>query len=131
VPNFPGRYQFVIQVPADAGEALGAVVISPRDHATSIRFNLAASSARQGRLYARGPELALANVGGSDIAPSEVVIVFEEPLQPGETATITHRTHRNPSGDVYLFGVTAFPAEESSMGQFLGYGRIHIYDQNN
>lgn len=29
---------------------------------------------------------------------------------------------------VYLFGVTAFPAGEKSHGQFIGFGRLHFYN---
>ena len=129
-----GQFHFTVSVPADAGESLGAVVIAPRDHAQSIRFNLAASSATQGKVFARGPEVGLVNVGGSSgraESATDMLVVFDAPVQPGETVTITLHTNRNPQGGIYLFGVTAYPAEESSVGQFLGYGRIHIVDHGN
>lgn len=129
--DLSGQFHFTVSVPADAGEALGAVVITPRDHAQSIRFDLAASSATQGKVFARGPELGLSNVGGRSESANDLLIMFDEPVQPGETVTVTLHSNRNPQGGVYLFGVTAYPTEENSMGQFLGYGRIHIYDQSN
>ncbi|MGB3138815.1 MAG: DUF2808 domain-containing protein [Nodosilinea sp.] len=46
------------------------------------------------------------------------------------TVTVTLQTPRNPWGGVYLFGVTGYPAGDSGVGQPLGYGRIHIYDND-
>ncbi|WP_169613838.1 DUF2808 domain-containing protein [Nodosilinea sp. P-1105] len=126
-----GRYHFVIEVPENAGEALEAIVVTPRDHAKRINFTLDASTAQQGVAYARGPELSLASVGGVPENPHEVLLVFDQPVQPGETVTVTLRTAYNPWGGVYLFGVTGYPAGENGVGQFLGYGRIHLYDTSN
>nr|WP_199755917.1 DUF2808 domain-containing protein [Chroococcidiopsis cubana] len=47
-------------------------------------------------------------------------------MSPGTTVTVALRAKRNPSGGIYLFGVTAFPTGEKSSGQFLGYGRLHF-----
>jgi len=126
-----GRYHFVVEVPADAGEPLGAVVITPRDRAERVDFQLNATTAHQGAAYASGPELSLANIGGAPDNPEEVLVVFEQPVQPGETITITLETEQNPFGGVYLYGVTGYPAGENSVGQFLGYGRINIFDAGN
>ena len=61
----------------------------------------------------------------------EVSTYFDPPIQPGETVTIGLRPYHNPdTGGVYLFGVTAFPAGEKSYGQFLGFGRLHFYENS-
>lgn len=126
-----GRYHFVIEVPADAGEPLGSVVITPRDHASRIAFSVDASEATLAPAYAQGPSVELASVGGPTDGSNEVLVAFADPVQPGETVTVTLSTNVNPWGGVYLFGVTGYPAGENSMGQFLGYGRLHIYDNDN
>jgi Protein of unknown function (DUF2808) len=89
--------------------------ISPRDYAAQIR------SGRQ-------QDLKLASIGGDDVVPGEVVVNFDPPVRPGTTVRVSVRSLENPiSGGTYLFGITAFPAGEMGYGQFLGYGRIQIY----
>lgn len=124
-------YHFVIEMPADAGEALEAVVIEPLDHANDFHFNHGATGAQLSTAYAQGPAVELSSVGGAPDNPDEVLIVFADPVQPGETVTVTLENHHNPRGGVYLFGVTAYPEGENGVGQFLGYGRIQIYDADN
>lgn len=126
-----GRYHFTVEVPADAGEPLEALRISPRDHASSFAFDFNQSRATQGAAYARGPELSMVSIGGAPEDPNEVLMVFEEPVQPGETVTVVLKTIHNPPPGVYLFGVTAYPGGEDAVGQFLGYGRLHIYEAGN
>ena len=125
-----GRYHFVVSVPQDAGEPLEAIAITPRDSAQRISFRLDASTAHQGTAYASGAAVPLASVGGMPEAPGTILAVFEQPVLPGETVTVTLRTPRNPWGGVYLFGVVGFPAGDGGVGQPLGYGRIHIYDND-
>ncbi|NEQ42611.1 MAG: DUF2808 domain-containing protein [Leptolyngbya sp. SIOISBB] len=129
--GFEGTYHFVIEVPDNAGEALGAIVVTPRDHARDVVFNLDASEAQLSTAYANGPRVELSSVGGRAENPDEVLVVFDDPVQPGETVTVSLETDYNPRGGVYLFGVTAYPAGDNSVGQFLGYGRIHIFDADN
>lgn len=124
-----GRYHFVVAVPEDAGEPLEAIAIAPRDGAQRINFVLDASTAHRGTAYANGPELALASVSGIPEDPNAILVVFEEPVQPGDTVTVTLRNSRNPWGGVYLFGVTGYPAGANA-GQYLGLGRIQIYDND-
>ena len=126
--NTPSTYQFTIEVPEDAGEALKAVTISPKKNADKINFNVSNSKAFIGDSFAGGTDLSLANIGGSQINDSnEVTFVFDEPVQPGNTVTVSLKTSRNPGdGGVYLFGVTAFPEGENSPGLYLGSGRLHF-----
>ncbi len=128
--SFSGRYHFVIAVSEDAGEPLEAIAIAPRDGAQRINFTLNASTAHRGTAYASGPELALASVGGMSADPNAILVVFEEPVQPGDTVTVTLYTPHNPWGGVYLFGVTGYPAGAEGAGQYLGLGRIQIYDND-
>ena len=126
-----GRYHFVIEVPMDAGEPLGAVVITPLDRANRIAFNLGASEAELAPAYARGPMVPLASVGGAADNSDGLLVAFDDPIQPGETVTVTLRTVQNPRGGVYQFEVTGYPAGDNGVGQYLGIGRIQIYDPSN
>ncbi|MGB3203258.1 MAG: DUF2808 domain-containing protein, partial [Nodosilinea sp.] len=126
--GFSGRYHFVIEVPADAGEPLEAIAIMPLEAAQHIDFKLASTTAQRGGVYANGPNLPLASVGGAPEDPAHVLVVFEQPVQPGETATVTLATARNPWGGVYVFRVVGYPAGDNGVGQTLGYGRIQTYN---
>ncbi|MGF1566608.1 MAG: DUF2808 domain-containing protein [Nodosilinea sp.] len=130
-PAVSGRYHFVIEVPANAGEPLASLVITPRDLAKRVSFNVEASTAHLGMAYGNGPAVALASSTNTEAESNQVRVVFAEPIQPGETVTLILKTVRNPSAGVYLFGVTGYPTGDSGVGQFLGYGRVHIYDSTN
>jgi hypothetical protein len=82
---------------------------------------------------AKGTEIPLASIGSNQPKNTgEITIAFEQPVQPGQTVTVAVKSEANPTfGGVYLFGVTAYPAGESSLGQFLGYGRINFYGSSN
>jgi len=122
-------YHFTIEVPLDAGEALNAVRISPKESPEKIDFDVGLSKAFLGDSFAGGTDLSLADIGGSQINDSnEVTIVFDEPVEPGNTVTVSLKAKKNPSmGGIYLFGVTAFPEGENSPGLYLGSGRLHFY----
>jgi hypothetical protein len=126
-----GRFHFVIEVPADAGEPLGAVVITPLDRAERIAFNLDGSEAQLSSAYAQGPMVPLASVGGAADGSGDMLVVFDEPVQPGETVTVTLNTVQNPRAGVYQFEVTGYPAGDNGVGQYLGVGRISIFDPSN
>lgn len=122
------KYQFTIKVPEDAGEALKAVRIQQKGF-DSVEFKHAKSSAFKGDSLAGGSNLSLAAIGGNDFESGEATIVFDPPVEPGNTVTVSLKPKRNPfSGGVYQFGVTAFPTGENSRGLYLGSGRIRIYD---
>ncbi|PSN20468.1 hypothetical protein C7271_02015 [filamentous cyanobacterium CCP5] len=129
--GLPGQYHFTIQVPADAGEALEAISITPRNFASDLAFNLDRSEANHGEAYARGGNIPLASVGGQPDHPDALLVVFENPVQPGETVTVTLNASPNPAAGVYLFQVTAYPAGDGGVGQSIGLGRLHIYDAGN
>ena len=57
----------------------------------------------------------------------EVTVMFDQPIEPGNTVTVRVKPKRNPSfGGVYQFGVTAYPEGQNSQGLYLGSRRIDI-----
>ncbi|WP_246141967.1 DUF2808 domain-containing protein [Hyella patelloides] len=125
--NSAARYQFTIEVPQDAGEALKSVKITQKENMDTLVFKADKTLASMGNNLA-GANIPLAAVGGES-KPGETTIVFDTPIEPGNTVTISVKPKQNPfTGGVYLFGVTAYPTGEDSPGLYLGSGRIHIYD---
>jgi Protein of unknown function (DUF2808) len=129
----PSTYEFTLTLPEDAGQPLQSVTIAQTENLETIRFNLDKSKAFLGQRLTASSELPLASVtNGSTDAPNAVTIVFDQPVEPGSTVTISLAARRNLRwGGVYLFGVTAYPAGENGLGQFLGYQRINFYDNSN
>ncbi|MGI0494564.1 DUF2808 domain-containing protein [Alkalinema pantanalense CENA528] len=124
----PSTYEFTIALPENAGQPLKAVKITQEPNFETIKFATNRSQAFAGNRYAAGPQIALASLGGTEDPAGGVTIVFDQPVQPGQTVTVSLEANANPSwSGVYLFGVTAYPEGESSRGQFLGYGRFHFY----
>ncbi|MDY6901294.1 MAG: DUF2808 domain-containing protein [Cyanobacteriota bacterium] len=123
--NSAARYQFTIEVPEDAGEALKSVKITQKENSDTVIFKTDKSKASLGSSLS-GDNIPLAAVGG-DSKPGETTVVFDTPVEPGNTVTISVKPKQNPSVDgVYLFGITAYPNGENSPGLYLGSGRIHI-----
>jgi hypothetical protein len=130
--NTPSTYQFTVTLPEDAGANLQALRIVQDQETYNVHFNPNQSRAFLGKTYAGGPEVPLATIGGEMPADSnEITLVFDPPITPGQTVTVSLETNRNPRDEgVYLFGVTAFPEGENSQGLFLGYGRVNIYENS-
>lgn len=129
--RFASTYEFTLTVPTDAGAPLQAVTISQENNAELVNFDIGQSVAFAGDRYGAGERLPLASVGGTESADQrKATIVFDPPIQPGKTVTISLSVERNPSaGGIYLFGVTAYPVGEKATGLFLGYGRLTFYNQ--
>ena len=105
-------YAFAIAIPQDAGEALARVQIRQAPSPDQVQFDLDSSPSA----------IAIDN-------QNNISINFNPPIPPGQDVQIRLRAIRNPGiGGVYLFGVTAFPQGATPQGQFLGYGRLHIYE---
>ncbi|OLP17337.1 hypothetical protein BST81_16165 [Leptolyngbya sp. 'hensonii'] len=122
-------YAFTLDLLENAGEPLQRVTITLKDTPDPVRYFL-----EETRAFARTPDgqtrtLTLEQVTFAPEAQA-VTVVFNPPVPPGRTVTIELRPVENPSGGVYLFGVTAFPAGEKTYGQFIGYGRIQINDRD-
>jgi hypothetical protein len=131
--HLPSTYEFTVTVPANAGQPLKAITIAQAKNLERISFDTSRSQAFAGNRFAAGPMIPLASVGGTQpMNPSEVTVVFDQPVQPGSTVTVAIEAKENPQfGGVYEFGVTAYPAGENGLGQFLGYGRINFYGNSN
>jgi Protein of unknown function (DUF2808) len=125
----PSTYEFTLTLPQDAGQPLKAVTIAQVENLETVKFDVSDSKAFVGERLTASSEIRLASIGGNQPPKQgEVTIVFDQPVQPGSTVTVTLAAERNPSwSNVYLFGVTAYPVGENSLGQFLGYGRIDFY----
>ena len=129
----PSTYEFTLTVPKNAGQPLKAVTIAQAQNVETVKFDVGSSKAFVGDRLTANSEIRLASVGGEQPAnPGEVTIAFDQPVQPGNTVTVALAVQRNPNwGGVYEFGVTAYPAGENGLGQFLGYGRINFYGNSN
>ncbi|GAB4364763.1 MAG: DUF2808 domain-containing protein [Elainellaceae cyanobacterium] len=127
-------YYFTLQVPEDAGEPLGRVLIAQQDGNTAareIRFEPDETIAFTGTPRNRDESLDIADAVYDSDAQS-MTVTFNQPVPPGTTVTIGLQPERNPRlGGVYLFGVTVYPEGEPAYGQFIGYGRLHFYDRDN
>ncbi|HEY9598607.1 MAG TPA: DUF2808 domain-containing protein [Cyanophyceae cyanobacterium] len=130
--NTPSTYQFTIAVPADAGEPLQAVTITQKPNVEQIDFNVSNSSAFIGDNLAGGLAIPLASIGGSEPSDSnEVTVVFDHPVAPGNSITVSLDVKQNPVlGGIYQFGVTAFSPGENSSGLYLGSAAIHLQGSN-
>lgn len=130
-PIAPATYHFTLSVPEDAGKPLEAVKIQQRENIDTLVFDQQRQRAFLGDSFAGGAPVSLASIGGEQPSnPGEATVVFDPPVSPGSTVTVALRSKRNPRhGGVYLFGVTAYPAGENGIGQFLGYGRVNLYDR--
>jgi Protein of unknown function (DUF2808) len=131
--SMSSTYEFTLTVPQDAGQPLKAVKIVQAENLETVKFDISHSQAFIGERLTASSEIGLASIGGEQPSnPGEAMIVFDQPVQPGSTVTIALAAQRNPNrGGVYLFGVTAYPAGENGLGQFLGFGRINFDDNSN
>ncbi|MBW4440580.1 MAG: DUF2808 domain-containing protein [Plectolyngbya sp. WJT66-NPBG17] len=123
-------YYFTLDVLENAGEPLQRVTIAQNEGIDRVRFNLKETEAFDGDRRSN-TKLGLGEVTQDDKTKA-ITVNFNPPVPPGKRVTIALSPYQNPAyGGVYLFGVTAFPQGEPSYGQFLGFGRISIYESNN
>ena len=124
-------YYFDLSIPNDSGEALERIDITQQDgdvFTRTVDFELDESEAFVGRRRDRDQPLPLGTVE-VDEETHTVSVTFDPPVPPGTDLTLRLEAERNPRrSGVYLFGVTAYPEGTPSHGQFLGFGRFHIYD---
>lgn len=131
VSNSNVGYYFDLSIPRDAGEALERIDIAQQNadlFTREVSFDLEDSQAFVGRRRDRQQPLSLGTVEVDDDTHT-VSVTFDPPVPAGTDLTLRLEAKRNPRrSGVYLFGVTAYPEGTPSQGQFLGFGRFHIYD---
>ncbi|MBE9013767.1 DUF2808 domain-containing protein [Pseudanabaenaceae cyanobacterium LEGE 13415] len=121
-------YYFTLDVPENAGEPLQRVTIAQDPAIDRVRFNLRETEAFDGGSRSN------TRIGLGEVTQDEknraITVNFNPPVAPGKRVTIALSPYQNPAfGGVYLFGITAFPQGDPAYGQFLGFGRISIYDR--
>ncbi|MEP0980455.1 DUF2808 domain-containing protein [Leptolyngbya sp. AS-A5] len=122
-------YYFTLDVPENAGEPLQRVTIAQNEGVDRVRFNLKDTEAFEGDRNSNR-KIGLGEVTQDDKTRA-ITVNFNPPVAPGKRVTIALEPYQNPAyGGVYLFGVTAFPQGEPAYGQFLGFGRISIYESH-
>jgi Protein of unknown function (DUF2808) len=118
-------YLFTLQVPEDASEPLGRVILRQEEGLDSVEFNLERTYA-----YLNGDRTQTTAIESINPKPDTLELTFNPPIPPSSTVTIGLRPYTNPhTGGVYLFGVTTAPAGDKVRDQFIGYGRIQFYDR--
>ncbi len=131
VNEWGATYYFTINIPPKAGEPLQRVTITQQSGGYDIRFDLKDSRAFLGQSRRKGERLTLGDVTQEGRGET-VSVTFDPPVTPGKTLTIGLRPVENPRfPGTYLLGVTAFPVGEKSHGQFIGFGRLNFYSNNN
>ncbi len=121
----PSNYEFTVRVPEDAGASLQAIKLVQEKNIETLPLNVGQSYASLGD---GGAAVSLAAIGGETI-PGEATFVFNPPIVPGQTVTVSLKVERNPAlGGVYQYGVTAYPSGNSNSGLFLGIGRFNLYN---
>lgn len=122
-------YYFRLNLLPDAGEPLQSVTITPDVNIDYARFNLSRTEAFEGTRDRAETRIPIKNVS-VDPKTRGITVTFDPPVAPGQQVTVALYADRNPdTGGVYLYGVTAFPSGAQPRGQFLGYGRVNIYDR--
>jgi hypothetical protein len=125
-PITPSTYYFTLSLPAEVGKPLQSVTFTQHQGLEIIRFDLKRTDAKAQTLSDSRQQLTLGEVTRNS-KTNTISVMFNPPVLPGRTVTIGLRAVANPQhGGVYLFGVTAYPADEKSHGQFLGFGRIQF-----
>ncbi|MFM7574486.1 MAG: DUF2808 domain-containing protein [Snowella sp.] len=119
---------FSIQVPANARQSLKAITINPITNVETIAFKEADTRAVMGEDYASGTPLALSSIGGEqDPNDKSTTLVFDQPIEPGNTVTVRLKVEKNPLyGGIYLLKITAFPDNQNGHGLPLGNIRLHF-----
>jgi hypothetical protein len=120
-------YNFIVEVPADAGAPLGGLTIQQtRGSDWWFPYYVERTSAFVGRPRAEGRKLPLKAEFHQQQRRFE--IRFDPPVPPGTTVTTVLKPWSNPDqADVYMFAVTAWPAGPNPTPTPLGYATLRIY----
>ena len=118
-------YYFTFDLPKTASQPLQRVKIRQKGGAL-VEFDSVRTKAFLNRDSKQNCKLGEVKV---DPQSQEVDLVFDPPIQPGQTVTVGIGPFENPSvSGVYRFGVKAFPPGGQPQEQFLGYGPLRFFD---
>ncbi len=132
IEDYPVYYQFAVEVPAKLDEPLGRLQIDlPTEYGP---FGLYLPNPDQVRAfiptdpYAQAPQSPERNLPvRASVGRERILIIFPEPVPPGNVVTVEWGPVRNPRQDgIYQFGVTAYPRGDAPRGLYVGNGRITI-----
>jgi hypothetical protein len=123
-----GEYYFTVNLPEEAGAALGGLEIQQtRGVDTQFPFMAERTRAFVGLPRREGPTIPVQAVFHA--ASRRVSVHFPEPPQPGQTITVALRPWYNPSqADTYMFAVQALPAGPNPVPASLGFATMPIYE---
>ncbi|WNZ43799.1 DUF2808 domain-containing protein [Leptolyngbya boryana CZ1] len=122
-------YYFTVNVPEEAGVPLQRLEIELQASPGRPFFTANNLQAFEGRRKKPGDKISLKDVK-IDPQTQMVSVTFDPPIKPDKTITLRIYPVQNPNtGGTYLYGITAFPEGSQPVGQFLGFGRIRIYDR--
>ena len=123
------KYYFDIELPSNVGEPLDKVIIKQRAGGDEVKFKPDKTRVYLGTHNNKQEELDSTTLYSEE--KGEIIVKFDKAIKPGSNLTIGLKPTRNPDlGGVYLFGVTAFPPGERSLGLYLGAGRLHFYQND-
>jgi len=118
-------YYFTFDLPKTATQPLHRVKIRQKG-GSLVEFNGRRTLAYLNREPKQNCQLGEVKVNSKN---QEVDLVFDTPIQPGQTVTVGLGPFENPSASgIYKFGVTAFPEGDKPQEQFLGYGPLRFFD---
>lgn len=117
-------YYFTFELPKTATQPLYKLAIRQQGGAL-VEFDSVRTKAYLNRKPKDSCKLTEVKV---DRNSQEVSLVFDPPIQPGQTVTVGVGPYENPSvAGVYQFGVTAYPPGGQPETQFVGYGPLRFY----
>lgn len=121
------EYFFTVELPSDAGAALGELLIQ-QTRGVDRQFNFITDQTRAFLGRPRQPGAAVAVEARFDENARLMRLRFPQPVPPGSTLTVRLKPWANPvSADTYLFQVTALPAGPDPVPAPLGFGTLRIY----
>ncbi len=121
------RYFFTIEVPPDAGAGLEQIDFVLKQGVNYPRFTTKGAKVFTGKSK-RGSQIPVKLVV-TDPPSRTVTVTLEQPIQPGQTATVMLKTVKNPSIGTYQYEVRGHAQDSQGKGQYIGLGRIEIRPQ--
>jgi hypothetical protein len=123
-PAALANYSFTIELSLDAGAPMSAVTIGEQPNIEQIPLYPNRSRVFRSE-SSHGERSIKAQIIDVSSETPEVKVVFEQPIQPGTTVTVSLRARNPLYGGIYQFGVTAFPLNNND-GLYLGSGRLQF-----